>query len=299
MTRYYFLIFLLSISFYSNAQLSDSLLTKSEFHVEFSRLINKLKVFEKSNFELQILNAKQKKEIDSIANQLSISQTNVQRIADSLHININNISAETYQTQGQIRGINQAIVNRTILWIIGILLALLLSLIVYLTLRKRLLYDTNNIEGEMQKINFSIQSEAFKLDTKLVDVLQAQLTIIKDQKAADRRIENNMDHKLPLKVGEEIHRMKKRIENMPQDIKGLNALSNSLQRLEEQFNENGYEIEELVGRRYVDGMKVEARFVDNPNIPKGEEIITDVLRPQIMYNGTLIQVAKVEVGKSY
>ena len=57
-------------------------------------------------------------------------------------------------------------------------------------------------------------------------------------------------------------------------------------------------LEELQGKKYVDGMKIEARFVDNPYIPKGEEIITEVLRPQIKYKGVVIQVAKVEVGKS-
>jgi len=30
-----------------------------------------------------------------------------------------------------------------------------------------------------------------------------------------------------------------------------------------------YELEELLGRKYVDGMKIDARFVDNPDIPKG------------------------------
>ena len=54
-----------------------------------------------------------------------------------------------------------------------------------------------------------------------------------------------------------------------------------------------------MGKRYVRGMQVEARFVDNPNIPKDEEIITDVLKPEIKYKGEVIQVAKVEVGKSY
>ena len=51
-------------------------------------------------------------------------------------------------------------------------------------------------------------------------------------------------------------------------------------------------------KKYVDGMKVEARFVDNPDIPKGEEVITEVLKPQINYKGVVIQTAKVEVSKS-
>ena len=53
--------------------------------------------------------------------------------------------------------------------------------------------------------------------------------------------------------------MRKRIENMPQDVKGLSALTNSLQRLEEEFNDSGYSLEELQGKKYVDGMKMAAK----------------------------------------
>jgi hypothetical protein len=145
----------------------------------------------------------------------------------------------------------------------------------------------------------ALESEAIKLDSKLVEILQTQLTISEVERKAQGAVASEPDHRLPLKVGDEIHRMRKRIEYMPKDVRGLNALSNSLTRLEEEFNDNGYELEELLGTKYVDGMKIEARFVDNPDVPKGEEIITDVLRPRIKYRGQVIQIAKVEVGRSY
>lgn len=299
MNKYLLTISILLI--FSNAfgQANDSILKKSEFHFELLKLSGKIKTLEINISDLQQTNSFQKKQIDSISSQLSAANSNIQQIADSLHITVTNVSSSNKQTQSQIKDINQTITNRTLYWVIGILAVALLSVIVFLVLRNKLSSSTKDLDSQIAKTNATLQNEAIKLDSKLVEILQSQLSILKEERKTKGTATAEAEHKLPLKVGEEIHRMRKRIENMPQDVKGLSALTNSLQRLEEEFNDSGYSIEDLQGKKYVDGMKLEARFVDNPDIPKGEEIITDVLRPEIKYKGVVIQVAKVEVGKSY
>jgi len=294
-----FLLTFLLLLFCANifSQTADSNLNKEEFHLEILRLNGRIKSLIKINSEIQQASLIQKKQIDSIATHLSVAQSNIKRIADSLHIAITNVSSANEQNKNQIQNINQTISNRTLYWIICILVAILLSVFVFFVLRNKLSLSTQKIYSQISKTTERLQDEAIKLDSKLVEILQTQFNILKEERKTKTATTTETDHKLPLKVGDEIHRMRKRIENMPQDIKGLSALTNSLQRLEEEFNSSGYEIEDLLGTKYIDGMKVEARFVDNPNIPKGEEIITDILRPQIKHNGVVIQVAKVEVGK--
>ena len=279
------------------AQTPDSILTKSEFHSAVSKLTDKIKTLEKSNSDLQQTNSIQRKQIDNITSQLSVANSNIQKIADSLHITVKNVSSSNRQTQSQIQDINQTITNRTLYWIIAILAGALLSLIVFFVLRNKLSSNTRNLDAQIAKTNETLQNEAIKLDSKLVEILQSQLSILNEERKIKDTAEVN--HRLPLKVGEEIHRMRKRIENMPQDVKGLSALTNSLQRLEEEFNDSGYEIEDLLGLKFNPGLNIEARFVDKPELQKGEEIITDVLKPQIKYKGIIIQHAKVEVGKSF
>jgi len=279
------------------AQTPDSTISKAKFYSEISKLTDKIKTLEKNNSDLYKANLIQKKQIDNINSQLSIANLNIQQIADSLHITVTKVSSTNKQTQSQIKDINQTITNRTLYWIIGILAVVLLCVLVFFVLRNKLSSNTRNLDAQIAKTNETLHNEAIKLDSKLVEILQSQLSILNEERKTKGTSEVN--HKLPLKVGEEIHRMRKRIINMPQDVKGLSALTNSLQRLEEEFNDSGYTIEDFLGKKYVDGMKLEARFVDNPNIPKGEEIITEVLRPEIKYNDVVIQVAKVEVGKSY
>ena len=298
MKKYLFTLSLILFCAFAHTQTPDSILTKAEFQSEVSKLTGKIKLLEKNNSDLQKRNVIQRNQIDNINSQLSIAQSNIQQIADSLHITVTNVSSSNKQTQNQIQDINQTITNRTLFWIIGILAVGLLSVIVFLVLRSKLSSSTKDLDSQIAKTNATLQNEAIKLDSKLIEILQSQLSILKEERKSTGAVTNEADHKLPLKVGEEIHRMRKRIENMPQDVKGISALTNSLQRLEEEFNDSGYTTENLLNKKYVDGMKVEARFVDNPDIPKGEEIITDVIRPEIKYKGVVIQVAKVEVGKS-
>jgi len=103
------------------------------------------------------------------------------------------------------------------------------------------------------------------------------------------------NHALPLRLGLEIHRMRKRMANIPADTKGLGALENSLRRLEESFNDRGYEIVDLLGKPFTEGMTVHARFAPSDVPDSGEQLITKIIQPQINFEGVLIQPGEVEV----
>ena len=225
------------------AQPSDSVLRKSDFAAEIYKINNRFKSIEKSNFDLQKLNSIHKLQIDSLHEQLSIAETNLQTIADSLHFTTINLSSAKQQTQNQIQDINQTIAKRTIYWVSGILASGILILFAFIILRKRLTNSTKSFDTQIfntNKVIEGMQEKSVKIDSELVQLLSTQLILSKEERKSTVINQTEPDHKLPKKVGEEIHRMRKRIENMPQDIKGLSALTNSLQRLEEEFNESGY-----------------------------------------------------------
>lgn len=104
------------------------------------------------------------------------------------------------------------------------------------------------------------------------------------------------DHSFALAVAGELHRMQTRLRSMPPETVGLSALQRSLERLTEALGALGYSIPELVGKPYVQGMVVEARFVASDSLGPGESLITKVVRPQVNYRETLIQAADVEVS---
>ena len=109
------------------------------------------------------------------------------------------------------------------------------------------------------------------------------------------RNESGPNHNLALAVGNEIFRIRKRLKKMPKNIKGVKPIQHALDRLESVFNENGYTLLELEGKPYSDGLNVNADFVTSNEIDQGEQIITLVIKPQINFNGVLIQQADIEV----
>lgn len=150
--------------------------------------------------------------------------------------------------------------------------------------------SVNAIIGQIHEAREVIGAEIIKSGSDLKKQIDANL-------AAPHAVPDApADHTLPLKVGLEIHRMRKRIENMPGDTKGLRALKNALKRMEVSFNDKGYEMTELLGKPFSEGMTVHARFVPSDELNPGEQIITKVITPQINFEGVLIQVAEVEVS---
>lgn len=274
----------------------DSILTKSEFHSEISKLTNKIKTLEKNNSDLQLTNSIQKKQIDSISLQLSVANSNIQKIADSLHITVTNVSSSNQQTQSQIQVINQTIINRTLYWILGILAVAMLSVVIFFSLRSKLSSSTKNLDSQIAKTNQAMHNEATKLDSKLIEILQTQLIILKEERKMNGVNINTTDHKLPLKVGNEIYRMRQRISSIKSEDKSLIPLSKSLERLEEEFNQGGYEIVDLLNKQFNDGLSVKATFIPSDSLNTGERVITKVIKPQINFNHQAIQMAEIEVS---
>ena len=60
----------------------------------------------------------------------------------------------------------------------------------------------------------------------------------------------------------------------------------------------GYEIVDMLGKPYNEGMKVVANFVSDENLKDGEQIITGITKPQINYKGTMIQAAEITVSQN-
>jgi len=83
---------------------------------------------------------------------------------------------------------------------------------------------------------------------------------------------------------------------MDEGTRGLNQLSASVKRIQDNFAANGYEIVEMLGKPYDEGMKVIANFIPDEDLKAGEQIITRIIKPQVNFNGEMIQSAQIEVS---
>jgi hypothetical protein len=128
---------------------------------------------------------------------------------------------------------------------------------------------------------------------KLTELLESQ---VETMDLLQPRSTAEQEHSIPLKVLTEIHRMKNRLAAMPQDTKGLKPLGKAVGRIEENLKEKGYEMIDLFGEKFIDGMTVNQEFIFDENLSLDEKIISKVVKPQINFNGTLIQLSDVIVS---
>lgn len=105
------------------------------------------------------------------------------------------------------------------------------------------------------------------------------------------------DFSLALKVADEITLMERNMSHMDSTVKGFKQLKRSIETLKDKLNSQGYEIPELLGKKFDTGMKltVVSSFPTDTLAP-GEEVISKIIKPQVNYQGKMIQSAQVEVS---
>lgn len=112
----------------------------------------------------------------------------------------------------------------------------------------------------------------------------------------EQQIYQEFDHSLALKVADEIIRIQKNLSHIEPETKGLKQIEFALERIQDYFIEYGYEMVDMINKPYDRRMKISAKFKPDKNLKPGEQIITRIIKPQICYNGVIIQSAEVEVS---
>lgn len=186
------------------------------------------------------------------------------------------------------------------LWykILLILLAIAFVAIVYL------FFKLSRMREEQKKICLS-QEELRKKQVQLSEnITQADASILELlEKSIDKQNLNVTkataeNHSLAIKVADEIVRIELNISRMAPDTKGLKQISRAVKRIKDNFLANGYEIVDMIGKPYNEGMKVIANFVQDEDLNPGEQIISGIVKPQINHNGKMIQAAQVTVSQN-
>lgn len=189
--------------------------------------------------------------------------------------------------------------TRTLYWCLGALLLLLLGGGIYYWLNKRIHNNQTDIQAQLHKTKLSLEEETVKLDNKLVELLESQLKI--KEATPTSLVENTAipDHSLALKVADEIVRMQKNIAKMSDDVRGLKPLLKGIERIQNNFLANGYEMINLLNKDYDERMNIDViNFITDKNLPEGRKVICAVIKPQVNYNGVLIQRAQVDVSQN-
>lgn len=263
---------------------------------EVSNLNTTISKLQQEDGRLKDLYLSQAKELDSMRANQQLQADNVKTLADKVGTDI---SDANQKIDNNVITLSESISNRTWLGALGILIVIGLLACAYYVLRKKISSGATTIdkirsaqEG-LEAAQKAIQEESVKLDSKLVELLDKKIEANPAPAANEQA-----DHILALKVADEIVRIETNLSRMDSTIKGYKQLTKAVERIRTNFLANGYEIVEMLGKPYNEGMKVVANFVSDDTLAEGEQKITGIIKPQINYKGKMIQSAQITVSQN-
>lgn len=221
--------------------------------------------------------------------ELALTNKNMEALANKLEFQIRQLSEKS---NSDFSVLSKKTANNSFLWLLTILLAALFTGILFIQGKKKLTLMKTELSDQIKSSSAIVQEAIKKLENQLFWSLDFQ----KKLNTQEQNESENPDHSLALKVADEIIRIQKNISTMDPETKGLKQLEFAVERIQDNFTENGYEMVELLNKPYDQGMKVSAKFKPDANLKKGELIITRIIKPQVNYNNVIIQEAQVEVS---
>lgn len=277
--------------------------TKEELDKEIKPLTQKVKSLEKENnflkSELNTINSDVvdlKQKLTSLETQVESNKSEIKNTSADLSGKISNSETTTNQKFTQVDNS----LSKNSLWsIIGVLGAIIVSGLVYWLVSKRQSNDKTDLIDKLSKTKSSIEETLVSEFGKQSELMETQIKLIEQQNknipasAKDTEI----DHSLALKVADEITLIERNISLMDPSVKGLKQLARSVSKLKDNLLANGYELPELLGKNFHQGMKVIiSSSIPDEKLEAGVEIITKVIKPQVNYKEKMIQTAQIEVS---
>lgn len=270
---------------------------RQEINSLTKKLNNQQYILNQQKKGLETLNLKSEKQESIIDSLNQLIKNNSQNIVTNSTELGTKIKQTGENANSKISELNSSLGKNRLYWIIATLATLLLGGLVYLILGKRIQSSKTDVETQIKNTKTALEEESVKLDNKLVEVLETQLKLRQEETKSQPIISTEKaDHSLVLKVADEVIRIQKNLSRMDDKTKGLKQLGSSVIRIQENFAANGYELVEMLGKEYNDGMKVTANFTPSEDLETGKQIISRIIKPQVNYKGEMIQSAQIEVS---
>jgi hypothetical protein len=227
--------------------------------------------------------------VDVLKLELALTNKNLQSLANKFELQIHQVSDKS---NSDFSALSKRMNNNNLYWILAIVLIALIPAILFGWLKSRLTLVKTELSDQIKNSSETIREEIIKLDNQVFWSIDLQKKLSK----TEQNESENIDHSLILKVADEIIRIQKNLNGMDPETKGLKQLEFAVERIQDNFKENGYEMVELLNKPYDQGMKISAKFKPDDTLKPGEQIITRIIKPQINYNNVIIQEAQVEVS---
>ena len=291
--KHFFLFFILLIFITgSHAQTTDSSIL-SDQQKRITLLEQRCDKLQRQNESMTSRMTVLEKTTGVFATQLSATDSTIASV-DSLY-------GQRLQQTNDALSSNENKQQKSIVW--GIVIAVLLAIITLLTfilLRKRISKKDDDIASLRERAD-AFSQRADELNQKIIERMDKELEELqKIAKIDSNKSNNNLepDHSLVQALAYGITRIEYNLHNMSPDIRGYKQLQIALRKMKDNLRANNYEIVEMLGQEYNEGMTLSnVTFIDDSKMDDDRQIITRVIQPQINYQGKVIQFADIEVSR--
>lgn len=234
--------------------------------------------------------------LNILKDNLANTNSNLQTIADNLGVKIQQTSEKA---SADLLTLNEKVGKNTLYWIIAVLFIALLSVLLFGWLKKQLSKEKTGLSDQIKKTSETLRDEQIKLDGQLIKLLDTQMQLMNAERQTSSTKAEEVDHSLALKVADEIVRIEKNLVRIEGNDKGVKPIQKALERIRDNFSASGYEMVQLLNKEYDVRDNIDViNFITDSNIPTNKKIITRIIRPQVNYNGVLIQKAQVDVSQN-
>ena len=235
----------------------------------------------------------QSTEIDSLKSVIAQTNNGVSALADSLNIDIST-TREQIQTNSDLLNATIEKKSQTGMWIfIALAIVLVIIALIFGILIARRQNEVETLSEKADKINEEIVN---RMSTEMNEMqsISKQIASLSNITGGNTDSEQSLIKTL----ADRITFMEMTLYKMDNSVRGHKQLSKSIKQMKDNLLANGYELVDMLGKDYHDGMKVTANFIEDENLPEGKQIITGIIKPQINYNGKMIQSAQITVSQN-
>lgn len=234
--------------------------------------------------------------IDSLCRAVDQNAKNIKATADEIGVKID----ETNTNLGA-KADTSDVKTRTLLGGVMLLVVALLAIAIYILLHKKINKGTADVEAfraKAEKLNEEVLNQFAQEMSEMQKISSSLDAIAKNPVQADSGNTSEPDHSLIKTLADRITFMEMTLYKMDPKVRGFKQLSKSISQMKDNLLANGYELVEMLGKPYNDGMKVTANFIEDEELEAGKQIITGIIKPQINYNGKMIQAAQITVSQN-
>lgn len=149
----------------------------------------------------------------------------------------------------------------------------------------------------------SLKQESERLNAEIVERLSSEATELSTIASSLSAVSSSApgreeDHALIRSLADRITFMEMTLYKMDPSVRGYKHLKRSIAQMKDNLAANGYEIVEMLGKPYHEGMKATVSFEDDDTLEPGTRIITSIIKPQINYRGEMIQASQISVSQN-